>query len=175
MTISREDRIKDANTALTLLLQSLGEQALIERAFDTTADPFRQINTTTWFYLEKKGWTRTHDNRRYSRLTGAGWLKAIRLIGLANDRIFLANVGKLMAALKVVVKGRKGDYQANILDMAKSSTLSPEFIVNIIESHFISEELRKHGVEWYPGYPQSLIWIPVDFGMELLEDDVRGP
>jgi hypothetical protein len=149
------------------MMQELGERAIDVVDFDITRHPFfEQIHSTTWNALEEKGVVKVLDTIGHTHryLTGFGWLKGLEATGQIETPELKEKVGRLMRALKRVVKGRQGLGHAYPDAISKEAQVSEDFVYNVIESGLIERLFRRTGATWESKYKGKLIRIPETFG-----------
>ena len=170
MSLSKEDRLRNADEALQLMLELLGNKIISTFEFDIDKPPFEgQAYPTTWKYLEDQGLIERRDTLadRRCALTGMGWLSGLQAIGAHRSPELTEQVGRIMSVLKNLVKGRQEMAFANAVAVAEEANVPVGLVYNIIDSHYILSVLGRIEAAWYEtgGF---LIEVPVDFGLEEL-------
>src|ERR1700690_214276 len=109
MTVSKQERGDDIDLALRLFVEAVGDLAFDAITIASTAQPFKAIMQTTWSEMQRRGWVHKVDiiNSTGYWIIGPGWREAVFATGLADDANFKASLGRLAAALKDSVKGRR--------------------------------------------------------------------
>jgi len=104
------------------------------------------------------------------RLTPRGWLTAIELSGAAQSEVYRERLGKVLAAMKAHVKGRRESDVVDLPTLAAESNEPEGFVFNIIESRASSPvSAGRRGATWFEGERGRLVEIPVDFNMEPVD------
>ena len=169
MSHSREERIRNIESALRLVMEELGSRAIWELLVDPDNAHYADIYSTTWeemknHYLLKAFPVIGHTD--YG-LTGYGWLKGLELLGKIEQA--KVEVGKITKAIKDCMDGRNEIKFVYSDPIASAAGVSEGFLHNVIESDFISIVLRRYTVEPdLRGAARYLFTIPVNFGQEIL-------
>jgi hypothetical protein len=169
MTLSRNSRLENMDLALVTMNNLLGERPMLAKYFSPEQAEFVAVYETTWKELEDR--RLVHGSHTLSsgssyRLTGLGWLRAISSTGEIETAEFKARLGCLSAALKALVKGRRQRSLTNPKTMAEQTGLPEWWIFNIVESRIWEKHLKRVGPDFDDS--RSIIWVPIDFGMEPL-------
>jgi len=170
MSLSKEEREANLKLALGLLLDALGDLYTSEMYFSESEEEFEDIYATTWTDLKRRRWIRdvsVMEEERY-RLTEYGWREGIILLEKHKDIAFREKLGKLCAAMKGFVKGRRDNVIADVEDISSKSGLPSGFVQNVIDSHILEICLNVQGAEWVNNRRMYDILIPLDFGLERL-------
>lgn len=170
MTISKEKRMEDLEKALMLMLEQIGDRRLNSVPFKLGELPFDTILPTSWPTLEQYGWitiTRYFGGAGHFRLTGHGWLTAMRAGGHTDTEHFNQKLGLLMKTLKAKVDGRSRIALVRVAEVAATSGLPEAFIWNIIESDAITVLKDRESADW-AGSGSNVIKIPIGFGQQRL-------
>ena len=150
MTIGRREREENQQVAFSLMMKALGNQAIDTTLFDSEAPPFGEsILRTTWEELVRGEHVSNVRSTQY-RLTPRGWLAALEVSGAAQSAVYRERLGRVLAAMKAHVKGRR---DSKVVDLATLATESKEpegFLFNIIESRASSPvSAGRHGATWF--------------------------
>ena len=169
MTLSKTDRLEDADLALRLMMEELGEREFFKRVVSSTdTPPFDKIFSTTWQYLEDQFFIEPLSSagriRRYM-LSGSGWLRGQELTGKLNPT--KEKAGKVMAAIKNHLEPRKDTKFVSADSIAAAAGVPLSFVRNMVESDFIENVFRRKGAKWHRGTYGNMIEVPVNFGHEL--------
>jgi hypothetical protein len=170
MSLSKNERMKNLEDSLLLLMDNVYEPQSIMEVFIDERFLDRRILPTTWTELKRCGLVRQCDTGSYFTLSGRGWLTALRLRGLLETPEMKATAGKLSAALKDRVKGRQCPDLVHVAEVANNAELSEAFVRNAIESRLIEELFGTIGADW-AGFEDrgKFIEIPNDFGLSPLQ------
>jgi hypothetical protein len=168
MTLARDERVRNCQEGLVLMLNKLGERAIYMEEFEDDDPALADIYPTTWKELTDHGLVKARPGIRWCRyeLTGYGWLMALKATGQTEAPEFRERLGRLNAVLKSFVKGRREEGFEQVHVVAAKATVSEEWLYNILESRIWQEELNRKGA----GFDDSktMVIIPIDFGMEPL-------
>ena len=125
--------------------------------------PFNEISADTWKELLDDRYI-AEVYERYG-LTGAGWRRALQVIGKLYDGETIDGLHKLCA--KIIEARKDGRLEDPVsIDALADEDMPVEWISNVIESGLIEECLRQRGVSWADGTYQDII-VPSDFGRRL--------
>jgi hypothetical protein len=172
MSLSKEERIQNCKLALELMLLETGDGFLKIARCDVSSPIFKDIKTTTWRELEQRYLIEdesTLSNRRYI-LTGEGWRTALDLNWNSNKALVEARSAKLAKIFKEIVKGRQNDGYVFLDVLASASEIPAGWICSAIEANLLEHKFNMRGVEWEKNGRGSMITIPVDFGLEPLDE-----
>ena len=169
MSLSREERLKNIDLALTLMLRELGDRAFTNALFRIGLRPFEDVHPTTWQELVRRGLITKSDTilGSFCELTGDGWRAALELAWLKHGEILQQTLSKVAAALKDQVKGRHEDAVVSLDNIVTASGVPENLVFNIIESRLLDHWCNMKGACWYQGRP-PLVHIPLEFGLEPL-------
>lgn len=163
MTLS----IHDLSANKTLALQLIGQHcctAAIGEMYEKDLPHFQQILPTTWKALADDGSVRLTTIWHF-RLTPQGWITALEATGRLCDEQMKKDLGKLSAALKDRVKGRKEPGLVGTHEVVTETGLPHYWVVNVVHSHLIDHCLKSKDATWAPDDDmESLIEVPIDFG-----------
>jgi hypothetical protein len=164
MSLSKEARAAECGIVLESMLAALGASAIDETLFDPQHPPFQDSHATTWDELAGQGWIEELEGQY--RLTGTGWLGALRLTKQLGDQRFLNDVGRALAAMKAHIKasGRKNATLVPLKQIAQEAGLPEGFVYNLIESRLVEEHHGRTGARWRD--KGRMILIPRDFNIE---------
>jgi len=166
MTISKTDRLKDADLALQLMMQELGERAFRSQFMSPTNEPpYERILSTTWKCLEDRLLIEPFPagrKRRYA-LTGSGWLKGLEVTDALDAT--KEKAGRVMADLKKRMEGGQHRVQAN--EVAEGAGVTIDFVHNMLDSDFIRAVFKRVGVKFRHATQAYAIEIPINFHHEL--------
>ena len=153
-----------------LRLRQLGDGAIDTTLFDADAVPFAgQILRTTWEELTRAEYVSEITKTRY-RLTPKGWLLGLELVGASQSPEYQERLGKILAALKRYVKGRKESAVVELRRLAQESGEPEGWIFNIIDSRASSSTgSGRVGAAWFSNERGRLVEIPVDFNLEPID------
>jgi hypothetical protein len=168
MTLSKIKLSENADLALRLMMEELGDEA-IDHLFQTDTPRFANIYSTTWQLLEDQRLVkRTHYIWKEYKLTGPGWLKGLEIRGARDEPEMQQRVGKVMAELKKRVDARQEEANEYLGSIATGAGMPENLLFNIIESNYIEIVFRRKGVQWDPSSGHGFaVVIPVDFGRPL--------
>jgi hypothetical protein len=99
-------------------------------------------------------------------MAGYGWRQALKATGEIETPEFNEKLGRLSAALKAKVKGRRQEALTNAQALAAETGLSEGWIYNVVESRIWTYHLNRVGPEMDAS--KKCIWVPIDFDMEPL-------
>ena len=163
-----EERQAETSAALQLMLHHVGDRRISESFFDRTQPPFNTLSETTWSELQESNCAIPFFDSKHFRLTGNGWLRALRESGATKEKVFRRNGEKLISAIKKRVKGMQpGTRMIAPQVLAQDSRLPESFISNAVESNLIEAEFNQRGVTWAHGFEGKMIHVPIEFGQEL--------
>jgi hypothetical protein len=168
MTLSKVDRTDNVRFALRLTLENLTpERPYAWQEFDAETEPFTEILPTTWMALVREGLIAATSFNRYE-LTASGWIMALKVTRRFNTPEMERNAGRLAAALKRRVDGRKHDGNAERTELAQETGLEEAFIYDAIESHLLRHLFGIVDAHWaHDDQMKNYIDIPIDFGHRL--------
>src|ERR1035438_5398734 len=106
MSLSAQERSEECKKTLRSILASLHDCAIDETLIDPNDGEFTAVHPTTWDELLRNEWIERLESVRKYRLTGTGWLGALRLTGQLLEPDFESKIGRVLSALKACVKGR---------------------------------------------------------------------
>jgi hypothetical protein len=168
VSASTERRRQNIRDALAEMMKELGDGCLFGGFFNSADDRYAKILPTTWKYLSDHGWIQDHGYNRVE-LTGRGWREGIRALQLNDDPQFRAKMSSLAATLKRCVKGRQREEFIDVFSAAQESELTPEFVVNVIESKVLDNCFNMQGAHFaHDDHNRYLIIVPIDFGLPPL-------
>jgi transcriptional regulator with XRE-family HTH domain len=166
MTLSANDRHKNMDVALRLMLDYVGDEGSEHVFIESNTAAFAAVLPTTWQELLRRELVR--PSSRYYLLTGEGWLKAMGLAGRLDDE-FDGKISKLCAFLKQKVKGRLEKGLVELSEIARSTGLSKGWVFNAIDSRVLARRYNMIEAYWLPGdQMKNYVEIPPDFGMKRL-------
>lgn len=169
MTTGRHQRQDNQRQAFALMLNGLGNQAIDTTLFDIADPPFAdRIVRTTWEELARGEYVDCVRGGQY-RLTARGWLAALEISGEARSEAFQERVGRVLAAMKRYVKGRRESRVVNLKTLSSEAGEPEGFIFNIVESRASAAGGARRGATWFGAERGRLIEIPVDFNMEPVD------
>lgn len=166
MTLSPKKRSEAIHEALSLVLIRIGEERFDVAGIYFSQEPFNCIPMTTWYELQERGWSKRWIGQRGCTLTGSGWREAIRATGRLDDGGFADGLSRLSATLKGYVKGRSDDSYAKTRSVATDSSVTAEFVFNVIESRLLDHHFKIYGAEWSDR--PHVIRVPLNFGLRRL-------
>jgi hypothetical protein len=150
--------------ALVAFLRALGESKFTFFLIDPTQCP--DVLPTTWLELTNNGWIRDMDMTPQSyQFTAMGFVEALRVSGLSEEKQFRENLGRVCNVLKGRVKDRTTFSFIPFWDLVKESGLSEAFVQNAIDADLIRWVLGRIGAQWEG---EHLIKIPRNFALTLL-------
>lgn len=171
MTVSRDERLENARSVLVAMRKKLGEQAVWRELFAPDDELFRDVFTTTWKFLVERGRVKAHYTIASAdyELTGFGWLEAIEATGEIDSPEFQERFGRLCAALKRRVKGRREEGSVGLEELANETNLPEGWVYNVIESRLWELRYGRVGAEFDDAdHFRNTVWIPIDFNMDRL-------
>ena len=163
MSLSGHEKSEECKTVLTTMLAVLGASAIDETLFDPCSE-FEGVHATTWDELVRNEWIEHLAAVDRYRLTGTGWLGALRLTGQLGENRFEVNIGKTLGAMKTHVKGRAYSAVVSLRQIAQEADLSEGFVYNVVESKLVEKHHGRTGAKWQDR--GRLIFIPRDFNIE---------
>ena len=105
MTVAKRERENNHSTALTSMLEQLGDGAIDTTLFDSEAPSYAEtVLRTTWEELTRGKYVSKVQRAQY-RLTPKGWLAALELSGADQSVAYQQRLGTVLAAMKAHVKG----------------------------------------------------------------------
>jgi hypothetical protein len=112
MTLSADARKQAIRDALTLMLAAVGDRAFDEafcdvRRHDVSVAPFDGLSWTTWEDLEARSYVRPAHSigLRTFRLTGAGWIAALKV---ARQYDTPAQKNRILTLRQALIDANKG-------------------------------------------------------------------
>jgi hypothetical protein len=169
MSLARNDREENHRDAFRLMIESLGDRPIDTTLFDADHTAFHAVLRTTWEELERSDYVSAIGSRRY-RLTPKGWLLGLEIAGLSQSKPYAERLGKLFAAMKRRVKGRKGSAVIDLRTLSEESGEPEGWIFNVVDSRASTgENFRRTGAGWFDNERGRLIEIPVDFNLEPVD------
>jgi hypothetical protein len=169
MTLAKGERLENHKAAFSLMIQALGDRALDTNLFDPGQPPFDgQILRTTWGELARQDHVEIVGASQY-RLTAKGWLVGLEATGMGKSDEYQHRLGRVIAAMKGHVKGRKDSAIVPLNQLATESGEPEGWIFNIIDSRSSSTGNQRTGAGWYEGARGRLVEIPVDFNLEPVD------
>ena len=170
MTVAKQERENNHSTALTSMLERLGDGAIDTTLFDAEAPSYAEtVLRTTWVELTRGKYVSKVQRAQY-RLTPKGWLAALALSGAAQSVAYQQRLGNVLAAMKAHVKGRQESKVVDLPTLAADSHEPEGFIFNIVEGRASSPvSTGRRGAKWFDGERGRLVEIPVDFNMEPVD------
>ena len=153
MTVSPEGRRSDVERALTALLAFLGDRDVCESVFHPADEStLVGILPTTWDELLSRRWLHvvSQDVPLY-RLSGAGWIAALRVTGRFQDESLKRQAITFLRAAKAWCDraGRSDDQIVCVHDF-ESDGLSSAFVTNAVDGNLLDE--------MHPGRGYRLRW-----------------
>jgi hypothetical protein len=162
MTDSPEARRENFDEALIGFLNALGSRSL--RSFDINPSDYPGVWLTTWTELTTQGLLEDFNIQvDMYRLTGSGYLEALRVSGSSGEPQFQENLGSLCKVLKDSLKGRREFALISFQDVVARSRLSEAFVENAIDADLIGNILGRTGARW--DGQCLVIRVPHDFGL----------
>lgn len=169
VSLSKEERLRNIELALKLMLRDLGQNGIDGCLFELRSEVFKDVESTTWRQLQEMFLIERMDTmgNPACRLTGAGWRVALDMVWEDNKQVLQDALSKLAAALKDAVKGREEDAFVSLHSVASTCGLPENWVYNAIESRLLEHKFNMKGAYWYENRP-PLIRVPLDFGLEPL-------
>lgn len=167
MSLSAQQRSEECKRTLCSILAVLHDAAIDETFIDPNDADFATVHTTTWDELLGNEWIERLDAVGRYRLTGTGWLGALRLTGQLLERDFETKIGSALSAMKAHVKGRGSAALVTLKVIAQDAGLSEGFVFNIIESKLVEEHHGRTGAKWQD--KGRVILVPRDFNIETTD------
>lgn len=164
MSLSAQERSEECKKTLCSILVSLYDAAIDETFIDPNDAEFATVHPTTWDELRRNEWIEWLDAVGRYRLTGTGWLGALRLTGKLLERDFETKIGHALSAMKAHVKGRGSTAVVTLKRVAQDAGLSEGFVFNIVESKLVEKHYERTGATWQD--KGRLILVPRDFNIE---------
>jgi len=166
MTLAKDDRLENQKAAFSLMMEALSDRAIDTSLFDPTQPPFDgQIVRTTWEELARQGHVEKVGAFQY-RLTAKGWRVGLDLTSALRSAEYPQRVGRVLAAMKRHVKGRKDSAIVPLRQLATESGEAEGWIFNLIDSRSSGSRSQKTGATWYESARGRLVEIPADFNLE---------
>ena len=140
MTISERDRLAAVEQALGTMLDDLGERPFETVRFEIGRDPYRSLPQTTWEELRGFGYVEAAYaiGSPAFRLTGAGWIAALKASGSWESDALEDRAVRLRAALKDVAKGRPLEGAFTSLAQLRAATDLPEgWLISALRSRLL--------------------------------------
>ena len=167
MTVSKNEREENHRVAFRLMLQELGDRAIDTTFFDSSRPPFEgRVLRTTWEELDRQGNVQRMGSSLY-RLTPKGWLIGLEILGTSKSSEFMERLGRLLAAVKAHVKGRRESATVSLQQLAEESKEAEGWIFNVIDSRASSTGSDRKGADWMER--GRLVSIPVDFNLKPVD------
>jgi hypothetical protein len=102
--------------------------------------------------------------------TAAGWLAALEACGASGTEEYQERLGRILAAMKRHVKGRREPAVVELRQLASESREPEGLIFNVIDSGAsTSTRSERTGATWYRNERGRLVEIPVDFNLEPID------
>jgi hypothetical protein len=134
---------------------------------DGDFEPFTSILPTTWRALERKRLVKGSSYNRF-KLTASGWIAALKVTGSFDTPEMKDKAGRLAAALKRQVDGRKHDGSVERSELAQETGLEESFIYDAIDSHLLRHLFGRIDAHWATDdQNNNYIDIPSDFDHKL--------
>jgi hypothetical protein len=168
MSLSKEQRYENMETALRLVFEALGSQAIRTYFIDPASGRYTNLPATTWLDLKEKAFIRDSQVPPHYRLTGHGWMKCLEITGALASLEFKETLGKLCSTLKSAVNGRREPALVGVSDIARGTGIDEGTVWNIIDADVIDYHLNRHGADWLPGAECMTIKVPANFGHERI-------
>ncbi len=135
--------------------------------FDGDEEPFSAVHPTTWRELERRELVRPWTFNRYG-LTGPGWIAALKTAGQFDSRELKENAGRLSAALKGRVEGRKTDALVQREELERETGLPESLVYDAIDSHLLLHLFNRRDAQWAPDDSMNhWVLVPIDFDLKL--------
>lgn len=169
MTIAIHNREENLKTALSLMLQELGDRAIDTTFFNPAQPPFEgQILRTMWEELARKECVESVGQRQY-RLTAKGWRVGLEISGTSQSSAFYERLGRLLATMKRHVKERKDSVVVPLQQLAVESKEPEGWVFNVIDSKASSTGNQRVGASWFGGERGRVIEIPAGFNLQPVD------
>jgi len=160
MTLSDQARLEAMDVVLRRMLEDVGDGPFDIRC-DVQGERYRDIPQTTWLELEGLGYVEpvhAFGNPTF-RLTGAGWITALKASGLLEAHRDRATT--LRTAMKDIVKGRPlHGAITNVRTLASTTGLPEAWVRNALNARLMQ-------VLW--------IWDHLDVAIERGGRTIRVP
>jgi len=170
MTISAAVRGEDAQRALLLLLERVGDRGIDEEDANIEDPPFNELLKTTWATLERRGYVKDigQYGPKHYQLTEEGWLKALALSDQPETPEFTRRVQVLLQALKRAVDERSGDGLLDVREIASNTGLPLGWVWNGARAQLLDFLYpgRGYALEMLDGVT---VRVPADFGHEPID------
>ena len=165
MTLSKDARRQNLDDAVLMLMENLCGRSIMESFID---ERFLDagILPTTWEELKARYLVRTTNVRCMYTLSGLGWIHGLKLRDEFDSAEMRELAGRLCAALKDKVKGRRSDEMVSVAELAAETKIPESFIRNAVESNLIEKLFGVKDAEWEDR--GKFINIPLIFGMRPL-------
>lgn len=164
MTLSAKGRQNYLYNAFEKILSELKDFAIDTYFFNPTIVPLNNFPLTTWADMREEGWITNHDVNGVQcfRLTGIGWLEALRVTEWLYNDEYTRRMGIIAAALKNKVKTRNSDVTIPLKTITDESGLPEGWIFNAIDSRLIEERWKRYSGYWLE--KGRLLFIPANCG-----------
>ena len=169
MTLSDDERSVNADLALRLMIEGVGDQEVARVLFPIDKPPYESIHRTTWQDLEDRQLIKPFPAAGPIRyvLTATGWLKGLEVSDAHEAPEMKDKIARLMGELKKYVKDRNEKGRAHSHIIAHDAGVPASFVHNILESNFIERVLKRKGVSYRVASPGYSIEIPINFDHPL--------
>lgn len=171
MTLSDHDRLAAVELALKTMLEDLAERPFEAVRFEVGRESDQSMPETTWEELRGLGYVEAaHAIRKPAfRLTGAGWIAALKASDSWGSDELEDRMVQLRAALKDVVKGRplQGAF-TNVGELQRATGLPEAWIANALSSRLIQRHWPWDHVDVDLERGLANIRVPARFGSRRL-------
>ena len=173
MTISVKSRREQRDLVLRIMGNAVGLDTDYDQVqFSVEDRPFTDVPRTTWPELAEGGRVKRlpQSGPEIYRLTGRGWIDAIRSAGLTQSQESQERCSRTMAGLKAHVQ-RDSEYHqlVDLYNLEQETGLSRSWLFNATNSGLLREEFSKKNMNAYYDADSRGIRVPSTFGMTLID------
>ncbi len=152
---------------LRRIVEDLGDGAFDGLRCRPDSERYRDVPQTTWVELEGLGYVRAAHavGSPGYRLTGAGWIAALRVSGVFDSEKLRARAVTLRAALKDLVKGRPlSGAITDFYELSARTGLPFEWIAGALESRLLQHLWSWDHLDVALEHGGRVIRVPARFG-----------
>lgn len=178
MTLSDASRSEAMEIALTTMLAELRDRAFTGVHFAIASEPFATLPQTTWLELEGEMFVEPRHsigNWAY-RMTGRGWIAALRLSGQFESDELRDRAVALRSALKDLVKGRAlAGVSTDLFSIHAKAGLHINWLQNALDSRLMQHIWPSEHLDLDLSDGLRHIRVPARFGSRRLGGMMAGP
>lgn len=160
------------------MLGELGERAFVGVHFVVASHPFEDLPQTTWLELEGEMLVEPRHSVGHAayRLTGNGWLVALRSTGAFDTEETRNRAVRLRTALKDLIKGRSlAGASTDLFSLHVSTGLDINWLQNALDSRLLQHLWATDPLDLDLSRGLRHIRVPARFGCRRLNGMVAGP